>query len=118
MTRLSRITFFAAIAALFLLAPSATLAHPSIDIGLSGTTFMPSAIELHVGETTTLHLLASEGTHVIASDDVGIPKTTILPNQATTIVVTPKKAGTFQVHCMATSGTEHTDMILTVKVLP
>jgi|SRR5579862_3229417 len=118
MTRVSQTGFIAAITAFFLLAPLCALAHPSIDIGLSGTKFMPSAIELHVGQTTTLHLLASEGTHVIASDDVGIPQTTIPPDQATTIVVTPKKAGTFQVHCMATSGTEHTDMILTVKVLP
>lgn len=118
MTRLSRIGFVAAIAACFLLAPVSTFAHPSIDVGLSATKFIPSEIELHVGETTTLHLLASEGTHMIQSDDVGIPQTMIPPNQATTIVVTPKKAGTFQVHCMATDGTEHADMILTVKVLP
>ena len=118
MTRFSRFSFIAAIAALPLLAPLSALAHPSIDIGLSGTKFLPSEIELHVGETTRLRLLASEGTHVIQSDEVGIPKTTIPPNQTTTIVVMPKKAGTFEVHCMATNGTEHADMILTVKVLP
>jgi len=118
MNRLSRISFIAAITAFVLVAPLCALAHPSSDIGLSGTKFTPSEIELHVGETTTLRLLASEGTHVIQSDDVGIPQTTIPPDQVTTIVVTPKKAGTFQVHCMATNGTEHTDMILTVKVLP
>jgi heme/copper-type cytochrome/quinol oxidase subunit 2 len=118
MNRLSRISFVAAITAFFLIAPLGALAHPSIDIGLSATKFTPSEIELHVGQTTTLHLLASEGTHVIQSDDVGIPQTTVPPDQATTIVVTPKKAGTFQVHCMDTNGTQHTEMILTVKVLP
>ncbi|MBV8332556.1 MAG: cupredoxin domain-containing protein [Candidatus Eremiobacteraeota bacterium] len=117
MSRVFRISFIAAIG-VFLLAPLGALAHPSVDIALSGTAFTPSEIELHVGETTTLRLLASEGTHVLQSDDVGIPKTTIPPDQTTAIVVTPKKAGTFQVHCMATNGAEHTDMILTVKVLP
>jgi len=118
MTRFSRIAFIAAIAAFLQFAPLSALAHPSVDIGLSGTKFIPSEIELHVGETTTLRLLASEGTHMIESADVGISQTTIPPNETITIVVTPKKAGTFQVHCMATNGTEHADMILTVKVLP
>ena len=118
MNRLSRIGLIAGSTAFVLLASVGALAHPSIDVGLSANAFIPSEIELHVGETTTLRLLASDGTHMIQSDDVGIPQTTIPPNQMTTIHVTPKKTGTFRVHCMATNGAEHTDMILTVKVLP
>lgn len=102
----------------FVLAPKAAPAHPSIDIVASNWKFTPNTVELHVGETTTLRLTSSEGVHGIKSDELGIPSTTITPGKFTAVDVTPKKAGTYQVHCSVICGAGHANMILTVKVLP
>jgi cytochrome c oxidase subunit II len=119
MRHLSRNLFIAAVAAAFLFAPvQRAAAHPSIDIVASNWKFTPSTIELHVGETTVLRLTSAEGVHGIQSDDLGIPQTTIMPGQFTTVTVTPKKAGTYVVHCSIMCGAGHADMALTVKVLP
>jgi cytochrome c oxidase subunit 2 len=94
------------------------VAHPSIDIVASNWKFTPSTIELHVGETTTLRLTSSEGVHGLKSDELGIPQTTIEPDQFTTIMVTPKEAGKFVIHCSVICGAGHADMALTANVLP
>ena len=94
------------------------LAHPSIDIVASNWKFTPSTIELHVGETTTLRLTSSEGVHGLQSDELGIPQTTIMPGSFTAVQVTPKKAGTYIVHCSIVCGAGHANMALTVHVLP
>jgi len=91
-------------------------AHPSIDIVASNWKFTPQAITLHVGETTQLRLTSSEGVHGIESGDLGIPKTTIMPDKFTTVTVTPKKAGTYVLHCSIVCGAGHNDMTLTVHV--
>jgi cytochrome c oxidase subunit 2 len=93
-------------------------AHPSIDVVASNWKFTPSTIELHVGETTTIRLISSEGVHGLKSDELGIPQTTIVPDQFTTITVTPKKAGSYLIHCSVVCGAGHADMALTAKVLP
>lgn len=119
MHRLVRILFCAAIAAVVPFASAAVApAHPSIDIVASNWKFTPSTIELHVGESTTLRLTSSEGVHGIESSDLGIAKTTIMPGQFTSVVVTPKKAGTYVLHCAVLCGAGHADMALTVNVLP
>lgn len=102
----------------FVTAPAASLAHPSIDIVASNWKFTPSTIELHVGETTTLRMTSSEGVHGLQSDELGIPMTTIVPDSFVTVRVTPKKAGTYLLHCAIMCGAGHADMVLTVKVMP
>lgn len=92
--------------------------HPSVDIVASNWKFTPNTIELHAGEATTLRLTSSEGVHGLASDDLGIPQTTIMPGSFTTLVVTPKKAGTYVIHCSIMCGAGHPNMALTVHVLP
>lgn len=94
-----------------------TSAHPSVDVVASNWKFTPATIEAHVGKKTTLHLSSSEGVHGIISDELGIPKTTILPNKAVEVSFTPKKAGTYKVHCAIPCGQGHDDMTVTVKVL-
>ena len=117
--RLTRNLFIAALAAGFLIAPiHQAVAHPSIDIVASNWKFTPSSIELHVGETTVLRLTSSEGVHGLQSDDLGIAQTTIMPGQFTSVSVTPKKAGTYAIHCSIVCGAGHADMVLTVKVVP
>ena len=113
-------TRFYALATLFLLIAISfgrpAVAHPSIDIVASNWKFTPNTITLHVGETTQLRLTSSEGVHGIESSDLGIAKTTIMPGKFTTVDVTPKKAGTYTIHCSVVCGAGHADMVLTVKV--
>lgn len=91
-------------------------AHPPIDIVASNWKFTPSTITVHVGEAQTLHLTSSEGVHGIQSDDLGIANTMILPNKFVDVTFTPKKAGTYVVHCSVVCGAGHPNMTLTVKV--
>lgn len=102
------------LAALALIVPA--LAHPSIDVVASNWKFTPAEISIPAGEPTSLRLTSSEGVHGIASPDLGIPDTTIMPNKFVTVTFTPKKAGTYQVHCSIVCGAGHPNMILTVKV--
>lgn len=44
--------------------------------------------------------------------------TVITPGAFKTVTVTPKKAGTYVLHCAVICGAGHANMILTVNVLP
>lgn len=116
MNRTHLILGAAACAAATGLLPATLGAHPSIDVVASNWKFTPSVIELHVGETTTLRLTSSEGVHGLESAELGIKPTTIVPDQFVTIDVTPKKAGTYVVHCSIPCGAGHADMALTIVV--
>lgn len=96
------------------MAPAA--AHPSIDVAASNWKFTPDAIVLHVGETTQLRLTSTEGVHGIKSDALGIPMTTLTPGKFVIVDVTPKKAGTYVLHCEIICGPGHGKMTLTIKV--
>ncbi len=93
-------------------------AHPSIDIVASNWKFTPSSITLHVGQPSTLRLTSSQGVHGLQSDALGIPLTTIMPGTFSTVDVTPKKVGTYVVHCAIVCGAGHPNMALTVHVVP
>ncbi len=92
------------------------IAHPSIDLTASNWKFTPNAIVLHVGETTQLRITATEGVHGIKSDELGIPQTVLPPGKVVTIDVTPKKVGTYILHCTIMCGPGHDNMTLTIKV--
>src|ERR1700730_789502 len=94
------------------------LAQPPIPIAVSNWKFAPALVETHVGETVTLHLKSSEGVHGIISGELGIPKTTLLPGKTVEVSFTPKKAGTYQVHCTIPCGEGHDKMLFIVKVDP
>ncbi|GAC1428717.1 MAG: hypothetical protein NVSMB5_23330 [Candidatus Velthaea sp.] len=96
----------------------ATSAHPSADIIASNWKFTPEKIEAHVGVPMALILTSSEGVHGIESADLGIPKTMILPDKLIDVKFTPKKAGTYDLHCTIVCGTGHEKMVLTVTVVP
>ena len=108
----------AAIAGCFTGSAAASAAPPSIDIVATTWKFTPNVIELHVGEAATLHLTSSGGVHGLQSDDVGISLTTIEPGPGTDVQVMPKKAGTYVLHCQVFCGEGHSDMALTIHVLP
>ena len=92
-------------------------AHPSIDIVASNWKFVPGKVTVHLNEPTTFRLTSTEGVHGIASDDLGIPTTTIMPGKFVTVTFTPKKVGTYKVHCAVFCGAGHADMVLVVKVV-
>lgn len=91
-------------------------AHPSIDIAAANWKFSPAVITLHVGETTELRLTSTEGVHGIQSDALGIPQTMLTPGKFVTVSVTPKKAGTYILHCAIMCGPGHEKMMLTIVV--
>jgi cytochrome c oxidase subunit II len=111
-----RLAVLAGVAVIALAAPA--FAHPTVDVVAANWKFTPATVEMHVGETTVLHMTSSAGVHGIQSDELGIPQTTIAPGKFVDVSVTPKKAGTYQVHCSIVCGSGHGDMILTVEVKP
>jgi cytochrome c oxidase subunit 2 len=99
-------------------APVAAVAAPaSIDVAASNWKFAPDTITLHAGQTTQLHLTSTQGVHGIKSDDLGIPLTTLIPGKVITVSVTPKKAGTYVLHCAIMCGAGHDKMSLTITVI-
>jgi cytochrome c oxidase subunit 2 len=111
-------TATAILAGLLLASAAPAPAATTTDISSQFGQFTPNAITLHVGETTTLRLTSTEGTHYLKSDDLGIPMTTISPGSVQTVAITPKKAGTYVLHCMMYCGPGHQYMTITVTVLP
>ncbi len=114
-----RKTFLSTIAALAICVFFAAhaFAHPPIDIVASNWKFTPSEITVHQGEAQTLRLTSTEGVHGIQSDDLGIPQTTIMPNKFVEVTFTPKKTGSYVVHCSVVCGAGHADMALKINVV-
>jgi cytochrome c oxidase subunit 2 len=93
-------------------------AHAPIDIAVSNWRFAPEIVRAHVGETMTLRLKSSEGVHGIIAPGLGISKTLLLPGKVMAVSFTPKKAGTYLVHCAIPCGSGHDKMLFTVQVEP
>ncbi len=105
-------------AAGMLAAGTAAAAHPTIDVVASNWKFTPSKITIPVNEPTTLRLTSASGVHGLQSDELGIPLTKISIGSFTLVTFTPKKAGTYVLHCAIVCGPGHPDMTLTVVVTP
>jgi cytochrome c oxidase subunit 2 len=106
--------FIALLAAV--VAPLTGAAHPPMDIVASNWKFTPDTITVPVNEPTTLRLTSSEGVHGLKSEELGIADTMIMPDKFVTVTFTPKKAGTYVVHCSQVCGAGHPNMTLTIKV--
>lgn len=111
------LAFVAAIAGFIGAAATCAVADQSIDIVASNWKFTPNAIQLHVGQTTTLHLTSTQGVHGLESADLGIPQTAIMPGAFKSVAVTPKKPGKYVLHCAIMCGAGHPNMTLTVDVV-
>jgi cytochrome c oxidase subunit 2 len=119
---MNRLSFFVALSALFALfvAPlvaTSAAARSSMDIVASNWKFTPGAITLHVGQTKQLRFTSRKGVHGVQSNVLGIPQTTIMPGKFIVVSVTPKKTGTYVIHCSIFCGAGHPNMRLTVKVV-
>jgi cytochrome c oxidase subunit 2 len=108
----------AVVAAAVSLIPATSSAHPSIDVAVANWKFTPDKITIPVGEPTTLRMTTTSGVHGIKSDDLGIPMTTIPNGKVIEVTFTPKKAGTYVLHCQIFCGPGHPNMTLTVIVTP
>lgn len=97
-------------------APVPAAAHPTIDIAVANWKFTPAKITVTVGEPTTLRFTSTSGLHGVASDDLSIPSTNLPPGKDILVTFTPKKAGTYVVHCAVFCGPGHADMKLTIEV--
>ncbi len=89
----------------------------TIDVTSYRYSFEPETIVVHEGEPVTLVLTSRDVTHGIADADLGIANTVIFKGKKSTVTFTPKKLGTFKVHCSVFCGIGHGDMMLTVKVI-
>ena len=98
------------------LAPAPADAHPTIDIAVANWKFTPAKITVPAGEPTTLRLTSTQGVHGIQSDDLGIPQTTIPNGKVVEVSFTPKKPGTYVIHCSVFCGPGHPNMALTIVV--
>jgi cytochrome c oxidase subunit II len=107
-----------AMLALVVLVVGIAAATDPISIVASNWKFTPSTITLKVGVPQVLRVSSAEGVHGLQSDALGISQMVIAPGKATDITVTPKKAGTFVVHCSIECGAGHANMALTVTVEP
>ena len=88
----------------------------NIDVTASNWKFTPGTITVHLNQATTLHLISKEGVHAIASADLGISNTMVMPSSVA-VTFTPKKVGTYELHCTMPCGPGHADMKLIVKVV-
>ena len=101
--------------------PSTMAAHSAemrtIDVKAYRYSFEPETITVHEGEPVKLVLTSKDVTHGIADADLGIPNTVIFKGKTSTVTFTPKKLGTYKVHCSVFCGVGHANMVLTVKVI-
>ena len=113
-THIGMIVAIAIAVTMAMVAATPVMAHPSIDIAVANWKFTPAKITVPLGEPTTLRLTSTSGVHGIKSDDLGIPLTTIPNGKVVTVIFTPKKAGTYVLHCQIVCGPGHADMALTI----
>jgi cytochrome c oxidase subunit 2 len=83
----------------------------------TAATTEPGTVTVHLNQTATLRVTSKEGVHSIGSSELGIPQTTLLPGKYVTLTFTPKKVGTYELHCALPCGPGHPDMKLIVKVV-
>jgi cytochrome c oxidase subunit 2 len=83
----------------------------------SSTMFSPSEITVHVGQPVELKIVGQTGVHGIVSSTLGIPATTIMPGSTQTVKFTPSKAGTYSLQCTIPCGTDHSQMVIVIKVV-
>jgi len=96
---------------------SAASTNAPIAVTASNWKFAPAEITVHVGQQVTLDLTSTAGVHGLQSDDLGLAATTIVPGTTKSVTFTPKKTGTYVVHCTIPCGPGHAKMAIVVHVV-
>jgi len=97
------------------IAPAATAAK--IAVSVKNFAFSPATVTVHVGKPATLAFTTQEGVHGVASPGLGFPQTVLMPGKVTSVAFTPKKIGSYTLHCTVVCGAGHAKMMMTVKVV-
>lgn len=84
-------------------APLAPSAEEKQEVVASRSGFTPSVIKAHKGETIHLRLTSRDQEHCFAVEAFRVEKR-IVPGRATTVDITPDRAGTFPYYCCLESG--------------
>ncbi|HEX5275477.1 MAG TPA: cupredoxin domain-containing protein [Candidatus Rubrimentiphilum sp.] len=95
----------------------APAASTTINLVASNWKFTPGTIIVHVHQATTLRLTSASGVHGIASPELGIANTVIQPGKFATVTFTPKKKGTYVIHCSVFCGPGHANMKFIIHVV-
>jgi heme/copper-type cytochrome/quinol oxidase subunit 2 len=75
----------------------------TVALTVSREGFQPREIVVRKGETVRLAIKSADGEHCFAVDELRVEKR-VLPGRATTVDVTPDKAGTFPFYCCLETG--------------
>ncbi len=73
-------------------------AQDSLEVVVSRAGFRPKLVNLRKGETTRLLLKTADEEHCFAIDAFRVEKR-VVPGKATSLDLTPDKAGSFPFHC-------------------
>jgi cytochrome c oxidase subunit 2 len=75
----------------------------TVSVVVSRDGFQPREISIRKGETVRVILKTADGEHCFAVDDLRVEKR-VMPGRATTLDVTPDKAGTYPFYCCLETG--------------
>jgi cytochrome c oxidase subunit 2 len=78
-------------------------AGPTVEVRASKRGFEPSRLTLRRGETTRIVLSSLDVEHCFAIDALRVEKR-IVPGRATSLEITPERAGVFPFHCCLETG--------------
>ena len=90
----------------------------SIDVKLSKYAFSPERIEVRLGERVWLNIVSVDVPHGFQVKELGLNVRIPAGGKAVTIELTPKEAGTFEIHCSEYCGRGHGRMKAWLIVTP
>ena len=90
----------------------------SIDVTLSRYAFSPERIEVRLGERIVLNVRSLDGAHGLQVKELGLDARVVGRGRPVSIVLTPQKAGTFQIACSEYCGIGHSRMKASFIVTP
>jgi heme/copper-type cytochrome/quinol oxidase subunit 2 len=73
-------------------------AEPAVSVVISKDGIKPDRIPARKGETLRLSVTTADEEHCFAIDELRVEKR-VLPKKATSVELTPDRAGTFKVYC-------------------
>ena len=100
------------------LAPHAADSTPPIAVTLSRFAFSPERIEVPLGVRVRLDVVSTDGTHGFQVKALGLNVRIPAGGRTTTIELTPKEAGTFEITCSEYCGSGHRRMRALLIVSP
>jgi cytochrome c oxidase subunit 2 len=92
------------------LAPHAMETTPTIEVTLSRFAFSPERIEVPLGERVRLSVVSTDATHGFQIKALGLNARIPAGGRTTTVELSPKEPGTFEITCSEYCGSGHRRM--------